>query len=315
MQRKVIIDADPGIIDAVALALSLAEPTLDILAVTSTAGAVSARDATRNVQAIVELVDPPKRPRLGRCIADEERCQQVACPETAMLNGPHGLGDREIAVAELHHQHESSRLIVELVRESPGEITLLTLGPLTNLQFACERAPDVLDQIESLVILGGSVHGHGDVTPAAEFNIYGNPEAAQIVLRHRCRKILVPVDTSRLPVLSFDRVQSLPKDRGPVNEFLQSMLAFLSRQHHHVKGVEGIALQALTALSVLARPRLVETAMMTVDVETTGELTRGMTVFDQRPNSAASQNVEVVTEVDSTGILEYLDQGLDRLSC
>ena len=307
-----IIDADPGIADAVAIAFSLLEPDLDVLAVTATAGAVSARNATRNVQAIVEAVDPKKRPRLGRCTEDEERCQRVACPVTSQLNGANGLGDRVVDVPELHHQHESSRLLLELVREHPHKITLLTLGPLTNLQFAYERAPDFLDQLHSVVILGGTVHGNGDVTAAAEFNIFGNPEAARLVLKHPCSKLLVPLDTSLRPVLSFDRYQHSSWSETPLSQLLHDLMSYLLRQHRHVMGVEGIALQTLVGLATVARPRLVDFATMSVDVETTGELTRGMTVFDSRPNSAMHENIEVVTEVDSTGVLEYFDQCVHR---
>lgn len=312
LPRKVIIDADPGIADAVAIAFAMLEPELDILAVTATAGAVDARDATRNVKAIVEAVDPAKRPRLGRCTDDEERCQRVPCQTTAQLNGTRGLGERRVEVPELHHQQESSRLLLEMVREHPHEITLLTLGPLTNLQFAHERAPDFLDQLQSIVMLGGAVHGNGDVTAAAEFNIFGNPEAARLVLRHPCSKLLVPLDTSLRPVLTFDRFQRLSWSPTPLSQMLQELLSFSLRQHHHVMGVEGIAMQTLTALSAVSRPRLVDTATMVVDVETTGELTRGMTVFDRRPGSAIHDNVAVVTEVDSTGVLEYFGQCVHR---
>ncbi len=145
LAQKIIIDTDPGIGDAIALAMALLDPEIDVLGVTATAGCVSGEAATRNVQAIIEHLDPVKWPRIG---ASEGKI--AASPGTDVgaesisltdLNGPSGLGDWEFRVADLHHRHESAKLMIDIARSEPNEVTLLTLGPLTNLELALERAP------------------------------------------------------------------------------------------------------------------------------------------------------------------------------
>lgn len=312
MARKVIIDADPGIADAIAISLALLDPDLDVLGVTATAGTVSGRDATRNASAVVEAVDPRKRPRLGRCMEDEQRCQPVACSQSPLLNGTSGLGDTDVDVAELHHQHESSRLILELVRDNPHEITLLTLGPLTNILFAYERAPDVFAQLQEVMFLGGSVTGMGDITATAEFNLFGNPEAAEMLVRHAISKTMIPLEVSTRPVLSFDHFRRLEWTQRPLSQFLQRLFAYSLRQHHHVLGQEGITIPAMVGLCALTRPHLFESMPMSVDIELMGSLTRGMSVFDRREPPEVQPNVEVVHGVDTTGVLEYLAECISR---
>ncbi|MFP6769787.1 MAG: nucleoside hydrolase, partial [Planctomycetaceae bacterium] len=164
MIQKMVIDADPGIVDALAIMLAVQDRSVDLVGVTATAGHVSGATATRNIQAVIDWLDPPKRPRIGHC-------DVAASPLASMvMDGTSGLGDCNPSVAGLHQRHDSARLLVELVRGSPHEITLLTLGPLTNVSVAAELAPDFVGLLGSLVSLGGAIQSGGDVTAAAEFN-------------------------------------------------------------------------------------------------------------------------------------------------
>ena len=201
MPKKLIIDADPGIGDALAVALAMLDPEVDLIAVTATAGCVSGPTASRNLQTVVELIDPPKWPRLGASDA------LLPCPggdltrgyvDPVLLNGKTGLGDSSVPVAELHKPHDAVKLLTEQVRLFPGEVTLLTLGPLTNVLSAQERDPEFLSLLRGIVCLGGSMSVGGDATAAAEFNIFADPEAAQTVLKYPATKSLVPLDTSAL---------------------------------------------------------------------------------------------------------------------
>src|SRR5690606_8687442 len=139
----------------------------------------------------------------------------------------------EFRVAELHHRHESAKLMIDLVRTDPNEITLLTLGPLTNLELACERAPEFLSLLRGLICLGGSVAVGGDVTAAAEFNIFADPEAAKTVLLSPATKTLVPLDVSGRPVLTFEQWDRLQANSdSPLGRFLGQVLPFSFRAHH-----------------------------------------------------------------------------------
>ena len=309
MAHKLIIDTDPGIGDAIALAVALLDPELDVLGVTATAGCVSGAAASRNVQAIVEHLDPSKWPRIG--CADGKVASfgtdVGAHPVTLTdLNGPSGLGDWEFRVADLHHRHESAKLMVDIARSEPNEVTLLTLGPLTNLELACERAPDFLQLLKEIVVFGGTVSGAGDVTAAAEFNVYSNPEAARNVLGSPATKTLVPLDVTRRFVLTFEQYDRVkPKDPSLTGQLLEQLLPFAFRAHHQHLGLEGVALNEIVALAAISRPRLFETEAMAVDVETTGELTRGMTVFDRRGIPQWQANIDVLTDFDQQGVLDY----------
>lgn len=314
MAQKLIIDADPGIGDAVAVVLAILDPEIDLLALTATGGVVSGEDATRNLQALVETLDPPKLPRVGGSSAGRTRVDQDFAATSVSyeeLNGPRGMGDWQFRVADLHNRHESGKLIADIVRTHPNEVTILTLGPLTNVELACERMPDLLSRIKGLVCLGGSVEAGGDVTAVAEFNVYADPEAARTILRSPATKTLVPLDVSTRVVLTFEQFDRLPSDEeSAVGRLLNDLLPFALRAHHQHLGVEGFRLHEVAALAAVAQPDLFETRPMAIDVETVGELTRGMTVFDRRGTRHWQTNIDVIRHVDSRGVLDYMGRVL-----
>lgn len=214
MPRKLIIDADPGIGDALAIAVAALDPNIDLIGVTASSGCVSGMVATQNILTVIESVDPDKHPRLGASTASRPIFRQggVEPPgflDPLRLNGNYGLGTAEIPMAQLHNQRESAKLMIDLVKNNPHEVTLLTLGPLSNVAIACELAPDFLDSLQRLVCLGGSVGVGGDVTAAAEFNIFADPVSAQSVLQSAATRTLVPLDVSNKTVLSFDQFDRL----------------------------------------------------------------------------------------------------------
>ena len=179
MQRKVIIDCDPGIDDAVALTMALFDPRLEVVAVTAVAGNVSAEQATINVQAVVEQLDPPRYPRLGAA-APPDHAPYV---DSRHLHGADGLGNAGLAVSKHARQHPAEKLICDEIRAAPGEVTLLCLGPLTNVARAMARDAELLSLVGRIVIMGGSVKCVGNVTACAEFNIYCDPASARTVAR------------------------------------------------------------------------------------------------------------------------------------
>lgn len=308
--RKLIIDVDPGIGDALAVVLALNDPQIDLLGLTAVAGCISPRNATRNLQRIVEQIDPPKWPRIGAAMplaSGREDLAPLDLEHLSPLNGPSGLGDTDFPFVELHHRHDSPKLMVDLVRNNPHEITLLTLGPLTNVAAACERMPEFLSQLQGLVCLAGTVTAPGDITPVAELNAFVNPEAAHMVLTSPGTKTLVPLDISRQAIFTFDHLQRITKDcDSPSGVLLQRLLPYALRAHHHHLGVEGMPIREVLALAAVARPSLFKAEPMSIDVEVRGELTRGMTVFDRRQGPPRRSNIEVVTEVDVQGIFDYL---------
>jgi purine nucleosidase len=305
MARKVILDVDPGIDDAVALTLALFDPRLEVVAVTATGGNVPPEQATKNVQTIIEQLNPPRWPRVGAASPE-----QLLPTDGRRIHGSDGLGNAHFETAELHNLHLSEKVIYDEVRSAPESITIVALGPLSNIAVAFQRDPMLASQIGGLLIRGGTVTGSGNVTPAAEFNFYCDPPAAQAVFRSPTTKTLIPLDiTSRL-VMTFDLFDQLPSEVTRVGKFLRRILPFAFRSHRQELGLEGIYLHDAVAILALTNPELFETADMAGDVETTGELTSGATIFDRREVREWRRNIDVATEVDVAGVRDGILRGI-----
>lgn len=320
MPQKLIIDADPGIGDALAIAVALADPELDVVALTAVGGAVPSIQAARNLQALVEALDLPKWPRIGHAEGAQRLVEaeaQTPSPEwqhrQRLLHGQDGLGDFSVAAVDLHHPRDAAKLMTELAREFPDEITLLTLGPLSNVALATDRDANFLANLRGLVCMAGSVTGEGDVTPAAEFNVYHHPEAARVVFKSPTMKSIVPAEISRKVMLTFDQFDRLElSDSTRCGKLLRQLLPFSLRAHRQHLGVEGTWLPELVALAAVAQPRLFKRSTLAVDVETEGRLTRGVTVFDRRQNRTWHNNVDAIMDVDAQGVLDYFTQVVRR---
>lgn len=316
MAQKVIIDADPGLGDALAVLTALVDPSLEVLGLTATAGSVSGRQATRNLQYLMDLIDPLKHPRIGQselpAVAGRTMVGEI--PTRHSFSGPHGLGDVVVEIPDLHNRRESPKLIVDLVRESPHEVKLLTLGPLTNVVAACDLDPELPSLLDGIVSLGGVNSGSGDVTAVAEFNIWADPEAAAAVLKWPTTKVLVPLDVSGSAVLTFDDVDMLSELTASTTNgsILQSMLQFSVRANRQQLAFEGIPLHGVTALAVAGRAEAFSVEAVRAGVETTGELTRGMTVIDRRTVATGQTNVDLVSSIDGHGIVDYFSRSFRR---
>jgi inosine-uridine nucleoside N-ribohydrolase len=321
LTHKVIIDADPGISDALAIAVALCDPELDVIALTAVGGRVSAAQAGQNLTTIVQAIDPPKWPRFGVADSPETAYELVCFSErygdaaafSKRLNGEEGLGDWLAPEAALHHQRGAVKLLLECTREFPNEITLITLGPLTNVAFACELDPEFLSRLKGLVSLAGAIEAPGDLTPVGEFNVCFHPQLARKVLRSPASKTLVPLDVGRKAVLTFEHVQKLNLgDTTGLGRLVGSLLSYGLRAYHQHLGMEGLWLLDLAAIAAVSQPRLFKSQPMAVDVETEGLLTRGMTVFDRRTNREWRSNIEAVNEVDPQGVIDYVMTTLRR---
>lgn len=314
MSRKLIIDADPGIGDALAIAVAALDPNIDLIGVTATSGCVSGMVATQNIFTVIESVDPDKHPRLGaststRPVFSREGVQTPGFLDPLRLNGNYGLGTAEIPAAQLHNQRDSAKLLVELVKNHPHEVTLLTLGPLSNVAVASELAPDFMESLQRLVCLGGSVGVGGDVTAAAEFNIFADPMSAQTVLNSSVTRTLVPLDVSSKPILTFEHFDRLKQTRQfGLRWFFDDLIPFALRVHHEDLGLEGFPLREVTALAAIAEPRHFTSSDMSMAIELQGTLTRGATVFDQRGIERWQNNIDVIDSVDTHGVLDYVGQ-------
>jgi len=302
MPRKVIIDCDPGIDDAVALCMALFDPRLEVLGVTAVEGNVSADRASLNVQTIVDQLDPPRYPRLGAASPLE------AAPAIDMryLHGENGLGNEEFAVSQLHHQHPSEKILCDEVRAAPEQVTLLCLGPLSNVARAFQRDPGLPLVVDQIIVSGGSVHCVGNVTPVAEFNMFYDPVSARAVFRSPTTKILIPLEVIQQVHLNLDLVDQLPDESTRAGRLLRRLVPFAFRAFRQLLGQESIWLQDVVTLVAALHPELFVVQEMEGDVETMGELTRGVTVFDRRGHSPARSMIGVATEVDVAAVTDCI---------
>ena len=216
------------------------------------------------------------------------------------------LGNANFPYVEPHHQHPADKVIADEIRSAPDEITLVALGPLTNIAAAFRRDPMLPAQLGRLVIMGGAVRVPGDVTPAAQFNIYSDPEAAREVFRSATTKTLIPLDVTAQIVMAFDLLNSLPEDHTRAGQVLHKILPFAFRSYRERLGVEGIYLHDAVALTAVTNPELFEMQEMAADVETSGELTRGATVFDRRAQREWRMNMEVAMQVDAAAVMDNI---------
>jgi purine nucleosidase len=306
MPRKVIIDCDPGIDDALALTLALFDPRLEVVAINAVAGNVPAERATLNVQAIVEQLDPPRYPRLGAASTADD----VPYTDGRHLHGPDGLGGAGFAVSKLARQHPAEKLISDEVRAAPSDITIVCLGPLTNVARALTREPELVDLISRIVIRGGSVNCQGDVTPCAESNIYADPAAARTVFKSPITKTLIPLDVTDQVIWNLDLLEKLPADFSRAGRLVRSILPYLFRSHRQHLGLESIRLPDVVGLCAVLHPELFHTEELAGDVETGGEIATGATIFDRRPNISHRADIEVALEVDAAAVADCIVRGL-----
>lgn len=318
-----MIDADSGVGDALAIALALLDPDLDVVAVTATGGRVPVHQAARNLMTLLEAIDPPKWPRIGVADSPDSEYEQVRFREQVgddliaclRLQGESGFGDWPVGDAELHHPRSAAKLLSECTREYPGEVTLITLGPLSTVAHAQELDPEFTARLKGLVSFAGAMQTGGDVSPVAEFNVAFHPEAARFVLRHPATKTLVPLDIGRKAVLTFDTVRRLKlSETEPRGRLLHSLFNFSLRAHHEILGMEGVCVMDLAAVAAVSQPQLFTRHSVGVDVETSGRLTRGMTVFDRRQRPSWRPNIDVMVDVNPQSLIDYLSSTFGRAS-
>jgi purine nucleosidase/pyrimidine-specific ribonucleoside hydrolase len=316
MPRHVIIDTDPGVDDALALILALQSPELCVDAITTVSGNVDVELATQNTLTVLGLFPPEHRPPVAR---GADRPLVRSLDAAAPVHGDDGLGGvsrlRTAAgqpcypiASAAHTSTDAVACLLDLIRRAPGELTLVALGPLTNLALAWRRDAHALRQLAEVVIMGGAVTVPGNVTPVAEFNIYVDPEAAQVVFASGVPITLIGLDVTERVRLTGEMIDQYVRPVGsPLSQFVMDCTAHTIEFSTRVERPPGMAMHDPLAIGALIDPTIVHTAPLSVQVETKGELTTGMLVADRRPllsDLKAPANVNVALEVDAARFLE-----------
>ena len=302
MARKVIIVADPGIDTAFAIALALNDPNLDVIGLLPTPGNVTAEQATVNVHTIIDVLDPPKWPKLAAALPAKYDADGQA------LHGPGGLGGASFPTVARHSLHPADKVLCELVREYPREVSLICLGPLTTLATALDRDPGLPAIVDQTFIVGGSWRVPGNSGPAAEFHFSLDPDAAKRVLRAELHPIILPLDVTRRLIFSPTDLLELPNPESRTCRFLRQIVPYGIRASSNLHGIEGFHLKDVLGVAAASLSGIVTGDDYHVDVESRGELTRGMMVVDTRPQPAGPTNSRVATDVSVGEVRQYIER-------
>jgi inosine-uridine nucleoside N-ribohydrolase len=299
----VLIDCDPGHDDAIALLLALASPEVEVVGITTVHGNTSLEQTTPNALKILELADRADIP-VAAGAARPLRREPFAAE---YVHGKSGLDGPDLPPAQRApvEQHAADFLAERL---GPG-VVLVPTGPLTNVALLLERHPDV--ELERIVLMGGAI-GLGNVTPAAEFNIWADPEAAARVFASGIDVTMVGLDVTHKALLTPDRSERL-RASGRVGEVIAELVDFYARYHRSQYGWPGPPIHDAMAVAHVMDPSLLETEHRHVAIETESELCRGRTVVDLYERAGEAPNAHVATDVDAERFLDLLESRLTSM--
>ena len=307
---RVILDTDPGIDDALALFLALASPEMQLEAVTTVSGNVHVDLTTRNALALLELAGRTDIPVARGC--DQPLVRQSVIAD--YVHGDNGLGGVELPEPQLQPVgRHAVDVIIEKIMEAPGEITLVAIGPLTNIALAVREEPRIAQYVREVVIMGGALRVPGNVTPAAEFNIYVDPHAAHMVLHAGWPIRLVSLDASTQALLQSQQVDLLAANGSPVTQLMQQMIDYYLDTYGQSRSINAFAMHDPLCLAAALHPELITWKAGYVDVELAGTLTLGETVayFEQLEDIDPSfgrshrSNVQAAMGVDVERFITY----------
>lgn len=308
---KIILDSDLGQDDAVAILLALASPELDMLGLTVVAGNVPLAQAVTNARVTCELAGRTDLPIFPGCDAPMRRTLVTA----EHVHGKTGLDGADLPAPEMpvEETHAVDFIIDTLRAAEDGSVTLCALGPLTNIATALDRAPEIADKITRIVLMGGAYFEVGNYTPAAEFNIYVDPEAARIVFGCGRPITVIPLDVSHKALTLESRIEAIEALGNAVGQAVGGWLRFFERYDRAKYGRDGAPLHDPGVIAWLLAPELYRGREINVEIETESDLTRGMTVADWWGVTDRAPNALFLGDVDADGFFALLTERLARL--
>lgn len=310
--RKIIIDTDPGQDDAVAILLAFGSPDeIEVLGITAVAGNVPLPLTQKNARIVCELAGKPDTLVFAGC-AEPLKHKLVTAEH---VHGKTGLDGPQMAdpVMPLQDQHAVDFIIQTLRAHDAGTVTLCPLGPLTNIATAFNNAPDTIEKVQEIVLMGGAYFQVGNITPAAEFNIYVDPEAAKIVFDSGVPIVVMPLDVTHKALATRPRVDAFRAMGTKVGDMVAAWTDFFERFDKEKYGSEGAPLHDPCVIAYLIKPDLFTGRHVNVEIETQSDLTRGMTVADWWRVTDRAPNAMFMGDLDATGFFDLLAQRLARL--
>jgi purine nucleosidase len=309
--QRIIIDTDPGIDDACAILLALASPDISVEGLTIVHGNCSLEQGTKNALSVLELADASDIPVAQGCEVPLVQPSLLA-PET---HGDTGLGYAKLPEPRTKPtvQHGIDFLIKKIMA-APGEITVLAIGPLTNIALAIRQEPRIVHAVKELIIMGGAIRHEGNTTALAEFNTYVDPHAAHIVYHAGMPTTLVPLDVTYQCILTQSDVQQMREIDSPITKFVEDATRFYMEFHDEYQSIQGCVINDPLALALTFLPELCTYRALPVDVDISGGISMGKTIADFYNYTKQPANMRVALEVKARDFIELFVERVKRLA-
>ncbi len=310
-QKRIIMDTDPGIDDACAILLALASPELSLEGLSIVHGNCSAEQGTINGLSVLELANAGHIP-----VA--KGCELPLVQPSLLALDTHG--DAGLGYAKLPEPHRKPEVrhgcdfLIEKILTSPGEFTLVAIGPLTNVAMAIRKEPRVAKGIKELIIMGGAIRHHGNATPMAEYNVYVDPHAAHIIYHSGIPMTLVPLDVTYQCILTPEDVKRLNKIDSPITKFLDDSTRFYMEFHDEYQHIVGCAINDPLALALAVAPDLCIYEEHYVDVDISGGVSMGNTFADFYKHTKKPANMKVALGVRARDFIELFLERMEGLA-
>ncbi len=310
MPKRIIIDTDPGIDDALAFLLALASPEIQLEALTTTQGNVTIETATRNALAVLELANASHIPvAAGSAVPLVQPLRA-----SAHVHGESGIGNSKLPAPKSKplEGHAVDYLIQRALAE-PNELSIFPIGPLTNIAMAIRKEPKFAKAVKELVIMGGAVLEHGNVTPQAEFNIWADPHAAHIVFHSGIPITLIPLDVTHKCLLKQTHIDRLLETKSPITRFITQAVETCFA-HSKSYGGEGCAMHDPLTLATIITPELLTFKELYVDVDYSTGVSMGNTFGDFLGKTGKPANMKVALQVRGEEFIELFLQRMEALA-
>jgi|SRR5215216_3936112 len=311
MSKRILIDTDPGIDDSLAILLALASPEVQVEGITTIHGNCSVDQATINALSILELANA-QRVTVAKGFPIPLVQQSLLAAET---HGDAGLGYAKLPEprGKPEGQHGSDFLIKKII-SNPGEITLVAIGPLTNIAFAVRKEPHIIEAVKEVIIMGGTIRYPGNASPLAEYNVFVDPHAAHMVYHSGMPITLIPLDVTYQCILTPADVKRLQKNPSPITSFIDDSTRFYMEFHDEYQQIHGCAINDPLALALTFAPELCDYQELYVDVDISGGVSMGKTFADFYGVTKIPANMKIALGVRARDFMELFLERMERLS-
>lgn len=311
MPKHVIIDTDPGIDDALAILLALASPEIILDGITCIHGNASTKQTTRNALAILELAQAGHVPVYKGCELPLVK-EALLSPET---HGNSGLGYAELPEPLIQPQAgHGSDYLIEQIMSRPGEVTLVAIGPLTNLAIAIRKEPRIVQNVKEVFIMGGAVQHPGNTTALAEYNTFVDPHAAHIVFHSGMPMILTPLDVTYQCIFTPEDLKRLQRLDSPITKFITDSTRFYMEFHDEYQSIEGCVINDPMTLALTYMPEICDYQELVMDVDISTGVGLGNTFADFYNYEKKKPNMKVAMGVRPRMFMELFLERMEQLS-